>query len=201
MATAVEKLEPSAVERIAELNDIDQDVAQLLHSAGLAIKTLTTSTLATGEYSENLDQELDQDIGQRKERFSAASSQYFSLLASIDVRLRRQISALEKAQVIPSEASTKESQTDLDTATTLTRMSGGSPSPLVGSSKDPIMNGGLGNLDVSWLNSRNNKVEKDMEAELWEGAHNLVQKTLEGKGVKDDRGDITMSSESTVSLD
>lgn len=174
-----------------------KDVAQLLHSAGLAVKTLTTSALATGETSEN----FDQDIGQRKESFSAASSQYFSLLASIDVRLRRQISALEKAQIIPSEASTKESQTDLDTATALTRMSGGSRSSLVGNSKDSIINGGLGNLDVSWLNSRNNKVEKDMEAELWEGAHNLVQKTLEGKVVKDESGDITMSSESTVSLD
>ncbi|KAL8781546.1 MAG: hypothetical protein Q9194_000308 [Teloschistes cf. exilis] len=197
MGTAVEKLEPNAFDRIAQLNDIDQDVARLLSSAGLAINTLTTSALATGENSEN----LDQDIGQRKERFSAASSQYFSLLASIDVRLRRQISALEKAQIIPPEASTKESQTDLGTATALTRMSGGSPSLLVGSSKDPIINGGLGNLDVSWLNSRNNKVEKDMEAELWEGAHNLVQKSLEGKGVKDDSGDVTMSSESTISLD
>ncbi|KAI4260078.1 MAG: hypothetical protein LQ352_000457 [Teloschistes flavicans] len=187
----------SPVEKIAQLNDIDQDVAQLLHSAGLAIKTLTSSTLGTGENSEA----LDQDIGQRKDRFSAASSQYFSLLSSIDVRLRRQISALETAQIIASEASTKETQSNPDAATPLMRMLGGSPSHSLGSSKDPTTNGGLGNLDVSWLNSRNNKVEKDMQAELWEGAHKLVQKTVEDKVVKDDSGDITMSSESTASLE
>ncbi|KAK1982300.1 hypothetical protein LZ30DRAFT_717770 [Colletotrichum cereale] len=34
-------------------------------------------------------------------------------------------------------------------------------------SLEPNGVGTIGNLDVGWLNSRNNKVERDMEAELW----------------------------------
>ncbi|KAL8694988.1 MAG: hypothetical protein Q9218_000460 [Villophora microphyllina] len=192
MATTGEKPKPSAVERIAQLNDIDRDVAKLLHSAGLAIKTLTSSALEEDEKPDT----SDQSIAKRKERFAAASSQYFSLLSSVDVRLRRQISALEQAEILPSEVTAKESQTSSD-ATSM-HISGGSLPRTVGSSKDTTTNGGLGNLDVSWLNSRNNKVENDMEAELWEGAHHLVQKILEAKTETDGNGDMTMSSEATA---
>ena len=34
--------------------------------------------------------------------------------------------------------------------------------------------GGLGNLDVGWLNGRNDNVGKDMEAELWAKAQEFV---------------------------
>ena len=43
-----------------------------------------------------------------------------------------------------------------------------------------ITGGGLGSLDVGWLNSRNDNVGKEMEAELWEQAQQLLQK-LEGE--------------------
>ena len=35
--------------------------------------------------------------------------------------------------------------------------------------------GGMGNLDIGWLNSRNGLVEKEMEAELWAQAEDLVR--------------------------
>ena len=41
--------------------------------------------------------------------------------------------------------------------------------------KGAITGGGLGSLDVGWLNSRNDNVGKEMEAELWEDAQLLVE--------------------------
>ena len=35
--------------------------------------------------------------------------------------------------------------------------------------------GGMGNLDIGWLNSRNGLVEKEMEAELWAQAEDLIR--------------------------
>lgn len=70
------------------------------------------------------------------------------------------------------------------------------PRPLA-SSKDPITNGGLGNLDISWLNSRNNKVEKEMEAELWAKAQDLVQTLSEVQAETDENSDVAMSNETT----
>ena len=39
--------------------------------------------------------------------------------------------------------------------------------------------GGVGNLDIGWLNSRNGLVEKEMEAELWADAEKLVRRMEE----------------------
>lgn len=118
--------------------------------------------------------------------FSAASSQYFSVLSSIDVRLRRHITALEDADILPSEAvllnfHTVQSEVD-------------PPQRTSAKSKNTITNGGLGNLDIGWLNSRNNDIEKTMEAELWEQAQGLVQKTLVDKSTSEDDADVPMSN-------
>lgn len=67
-------------------------------------------------------------------------------LHSVDVRLKRQIMGLEEAGII----SLKENKGQ--------------------ASLEPNGIGNIGNLDVGWLNSRSNKVERDMEAELWERA-------------------------------
>jgi len=49
--------------------------------------------------------------------------------------------------------------------------------------------GGMGKLDIGWLNSRSGRVERDMEGELWEKA----KKFLEGeKGDKDE--DVEMGT-------
>lgn len=69
---------------------------------------------------------------------------FLTTLHSVDVRLKRQIWGLEEAGII----SLKESR----------------PS---GVSLEPNGVGNIGSLDVGWLNSRSNKVDRDMEAELW----------------------------------
>ncbi|KAL8783032.1 MAG: hypothetical protein Q9213_004929 [Squamulea squamosa] len=190
MATTSQDPRLSATDRVAQLSEIDRDVAQLLQAAGLAIKTLThTDTEADGQNDSH-----SQTIEQRKANFTTASSRYFSLLSSIDVRLRRHISALESAEIIASETSAKESQTTRDAPTATGSMSTNLlPRPNV-NNKDVVTNGGLGNLDIGWLNSRNNNVEKAMEAELWQEAHELIKTTLEGK----DRGNIVKDDDAAV---
>lgn len=51
--------------------------------------------------------------------------------------------------------------------------------------------GGLGALDVGWLNSRNDNVGKEMEAELWGKAKKFVTNLEEKKYSQD--GDIDLS--------
>ena len=160
-----------------------QDVTKLLHSAGLAIKALTGQTSLDAE-------EKSTSVELQKSSFTAATSQYFSLLSSIDVRLRRQVYALEEADIIPAEAAFKESQGSQSVS--------GNPSQ---ASKDrtSTLSSGLGNLDIGWLNSRNDKVGKEMEAELWKQARDLVEEIrTTGLGVTDQADpDIDMDNRSS----
>ena len=114
-------------------------------------------------------------MDRQKESFAAATSSYFSTLSSIDVRLRRQIYALEEADILPAEACTREDQTNLPIPPGIPSVGGGpSAQPPKPFSKGGITGGGLGGLDVGWLNSRNDNVGKEKEAELWEEAERFV---------------------------
>lgn len=117
-------------------------------------------------------------VEQQKEAFTNAASQYFSLLSSIDVHLRRQVYALEEAGVVSADAPQKETQSTLNVPAMPAAFAG--PMAATTSSegvkeKSSISGSGLGKLDVGWLNSRNDKVGKEMEAELWAEARELVQ--------------------------
>ncbi|MCJ1437351.1 hypothetical protein MMC27_006738 [Xylographa pallens] len=163
----------TSADRINQLNDIDRDVTKLLHSAGLAVKALTGQTSLDAE-------EKSTSVEQQKSSFTAATSQYFSLLSSIDVRLRRQVYALEEADIIPAEAASKESQGSQSVS--------GNPSQ-ANQDRTSIQSGGLGNLDIGWLNSRNDRVGKEMEAEIWKQARDLVEEIRTAKFGVIDQGD------------
>ncbi|KAL3461064.1 mediator complex protein-domain-containing protein [Aspergillus heterothallicus] len=137
----------TSADRIRQLNEIDKDVAKLIHSAGLAIQALTNAR------SGNLST-TDATLDSHKARFKEATSQYFALLSSIDVRLRRQVYALEEASILAPDSSSRSG--DLAGA-------GAGAS----SASNP--------LDVSWLNSRKDTVGKEKEAELWAAAREFVQ--------------------------
>jgi len=110
------------------------------------------------------------NLEQHKDAFTTATTQYFSLLSSIDVRLRRQIYALEEAEIIPTEAPSKEVQSSSNISAAFAALGGGQPPTSASQSsleKSASTGGGLGNLDIGWLNSRNDNVGKEMEAELW----------------------------------
>lgn len=83
----------------------------------------------------------------------------------VDVNLRRQILALEEAGIIPF------GKRDIP----------GEGDASAGQGKAVRESGGLGNLDVGWLNSRNDKVGKEMEAELWMQARELVDSLVADK--------------------
>jgi hypothetical protein len=52
--------------------------------------------------------------------------------------------------------------------------------------------GGMGKLDIGWLNSRSGRVERDMEGGLWERARGFLEES-EGKEGEGD-GDVEMGS-------
>ncbi|CAD6587855.1 MAG: hypothetical protein ASARMPREDX12_003031 [Alectoria sarmentosa] len=166
----------SASDRIKQLNNIDENVARLLQFAGHAIKALTKPTASA------LAEGLPVSMEQQRESFTAAASQYFTLLSSVDVNLRRQIYALEEADILPPEATTKETPKNLAASSAAQAVS---PTALLsrtgGGNKGVTGGGGLGSLDVGWLNSRNDNVGKEMKAELWGEAERLVSKLEESK--------------------
>lgn len=103
----------------------------------------------------------------------------------MDVNLRRQINALEEAGILPAEAFTKEPPTSLAVPLAAQANSSNASLSRTGGNKGVITGGGLGNLDVGWLNSRNDNVGKEMKAELWEEAEKFVSKLEKRKLVAD----------------
>ena len=149
---------------------------RLLRSAGLAVNALTNAS--TGEDNEPRG---PSSVASHRASFTEATSEYFSCLSSIDVGLRRQIYALEEAKIISTEKAAKESQSKSGVPIALSAASGtASNAPSLQPNKERVGLGGgrLGSLDVGWLNSRNDRVGKEMEAELWSKAEDLVRHLL-----------------------
>ena len=115
-------------------------------------------------------------------------------MSSIDVGLRQQIHALEEADIISNEAASKESQIGADTSVgTSTGWPAAAGKPPI-TSRTAIIGGGLGNLDVGWLNSRNDNVGKEMEAELWKEASSFLAGLEESKVVGRDNDERNVTN-------
>ena len=148
-------------------------MVQLLKSAGSAVRALAQPLpAATDEASTNITRSIEQ----QKEAFSVAASDYFTRLYSIDLGLRTQIHALEEAKIITAEAAAKERSSSgvsnkFAAFTNDRPVAAAKPSTV---SKDVVTGGGLGSLDVGWLNSRNDCIGKQMEAELWKEASDFL---------------------------
>lgn len=107
---------------------------------------------------------------------------FLSTLHSVDVRLKRQIFGLEEAGILTLDE-TKPSHKEIS--------SGGAQRPTL----EPNGLGMVGNLDVGWLNSRSNQVEREMEAELWTKARKQLENVAAGAssaGVSGS-GDVNMT--------
>lgn len=165
--------------RIRELNSINADIPAMLQSAGQAINALTNRSLILPEEGdENVQMADDTAVGveERKEAFGDATREYYTYLQAIVVRLKRQVYALEEAGIIAEHkptAADAASKVAVDTAT-----GGGVPDKGGPKAGTRIWNGGLGDLDVGWMNSRTNKVGAEKEHELMEEARQLVQDEL-----------------------
>ncbi|KAG7009958.1 vacuolar protein sorting-associated protein vps5 [Physcia stellaris] len=161
----------TTADRIKQLNDLEQDVVQLVKSAGTAIKALAPTSPPSTEALTATDQSVEQ----QKQTFSAATTEYFKRLYSLDVGLRTQIRALEEAEIISTEAAGR----DQPKITTSGKSTGllGEPSSVTrpaAINRSNVSGGGLGNLDVGWLNSRNDYVGKNMEAALLKEASEFL---------------------------
>ncbi|ESZ96892.1 hypothetical protein SBOR_2686 [Sclerotinia borealis F-4128] len=152
-------------ERIQQLNDIDKSILQLVQTAGQTLKILTTSQ----------ESEETPSPPEKRHAFENASNSYLKTLQSVDVRLRRQILGLEEADIIPAEKiKSKNKGKGAAEATEARRPA--VPGNMTGIKVDDVaQEGGMGNLDIGFLNSRSGRVGRDMEAELWAKSRKFLE--------------------------
>ncbi|KAI1438317.1 mediator complex, subunit Med11 [Xylaria sp. CBS 124048] len=152
-------------ERIQQLGDIDKNICSLLRSTGKAMQALGKRK-SQDEEDVVMAEMTDEDPVQL---FKESMDEFMRTLRTVNVGMKRQIWGLEEAGIIA-----------LDKKEPNTREEGGEvrANPTRNSRLEPDGNGKIGGLDVGWLNSRSNKVEKDMEADLWQEAENLLQQLL-----------------------
>ncbi|KAI1615833.1 mediator complex protein-domain-containing protein [Exophiala viscosa] len=163
----------TASDRIAELNEIDHSIATLLSAASDAIGILSNQSV-----SQTQGQSLKSPPAAR-DAFAKATETYFSTLSSIEVRLRRQVYALEEANLIkPGDERDTRRGRALGGDSGISRVGGGP-------------------LDPSWLNARaSDKVGAGMKRELLARARAFVEREehgappghLETRGVEPDKG-------------
>lgn len=139
-------------ERIAELNAIDQSISTLLSAASEAI-----GIISNDPSSETQERAL-RNPSTARTAFQEAATTYFTTLSSIDVRLRRQVYALEEAGLVkPGD----------DRDPKRGRKIGGDYG---------IEKTGGGLLDPSWLSARaSDRVGSGMKAELLAQARDFVE--------------------------
>lgn len=181
----------STADRIRELTDINSDVASMLSAAGQAINALTNQPLnAPGDNDEDTDMDNTQEpatLEARKQVFQQNSSDFYENLQAIVARLRRQAYALEEAGITQKKATTVSTiavaPKQLPNQPGMSRPQPGRP-PQQPAAEQPerITNGGMGNQDIGWLNSKGNRVGADKENELIEDAKTLLDDVLAENG-------------------
>ncbi|KAJ4329066.1 hypothetical protein N0V84_000418 [Fusarium piperis] len=148
-------------ENIKQLNAIDKSAVQLMSHTATALNALTTPS---GDNAPNTDPSGEAvkpslNPPAQKEAFRSATDSFLTTLHAIDVKMKRQIFALEEAGIV-------------NLANPQRQEPNGPPK----ASLKPNGTGAVGNLDVGWLNSRGTRVERDMESELWARAKEVLQK-------------------------
>lgn len=157
----------------------------MLRSAGLAINTLTgrASSPNHGDDTEMVDS-ATLSLESSKQAFETHVTEYYTKLQAVVARLRRQAYALEEAGIISAEAAALTSSSAAAGRNDATSQRAGSPGA-ASTETGRITNGGLGNLDIGWLNSRGNKVAAQKENEIMVEVKELLQDMLANK--KDDQ--------------
>ena len=160
-STAASTSKTTPAQRIAELNEIDKSVSVLLDAAAEAIATLANKRDDSVPFA---------TLEGQQGRLEKAADNYYSTLSSIEVRLRRQVYALEEAGLIkegvePKGKGKRTKVAELGFESTV----GGGP------------------LDPSWLNARADKgIEHKLQKEILHQAKDFLESK---KGSKD--GDAT----------
>ncbi|ORY71336.1 mediator complex, subunit Med11 [Pseudomassariella vexata] len=144
-------------ERIQQLGQIDESIVSLLRIVGKSAQSIGTKDTQG-------DTAMDGSSTQSLDACQELINEFFRTLHSVDVRVKRQIWGLEEAGII------KLGKGDDEEETTKTKRK-----PRL----EPDGDGKIGGLDAGYLNSRSNKVEREMEAELWKQAEGFLKSTLE----------------------
>jgi hypothetical protein len=183
----------SAADRIRELSAINQDISVMLESAGKAIHVLSNRPLPAGvvdmnDAASNDSNDEKEDAAHRK-AFKAHTEGYFMTLQGICARLNRQAHALEEAGIIAADAPI------LTLADAGKGAAAGPTKPglvTAASEGQRIKNGGLGNFDVGWLNSRGNKVGAEKEGEIMKELRAVMEKMLAEQAGGSDLEEVQM---------
>ena len=163
--------ESTPADRIRELSAINTDVAAMILAAGKAINCLTDRPLNStlkGDAS-TTTAEATATMEDRKKAFAEETKAYYTTLQAVVARLRRQAYALEEAGIIAPEAPSLQSS--------LPQQNQQGPGIA-----ERITNGGLGKLDVGWLNSRGNTVGSEKQSELMEESKTLLEQQFKSDG-------------------
>ena len=165
-------------ERICELSSINAEVAEMIKQAGLAVNALTNRPLAIDDEDENDDAVMTNgqqppSAVERQDAFKKHTTAFYTGVQSVTARLRRNVYGLEEAGIISGETSASQQS---------------APPPKLGGGQKPkedlpqITNGGMGNLDVGWLNSKGNKVGAEKESVLLLEVRELIEGVVRRRG-------------------
>lgn len=152
-----------------------QDIASLLELSGKAIRSLgrqtptnngSSSSSATAAQPEQ-EPPRPPTTEEQTQAFQDNMGKFLTTLHAVDVRLKRQIFGLEEAGILTLDDGGARAPKDNKDGVA----AGAAQKPTL----EPNGLGMMGSLDVGWLNSRSNQVEREMEVELWTRA----RKTLE----------------------
>lgn len=169
----------SPTERIRELMAIDADVTKILLTASEAIRTLTSTTAP---------QDGQTTLEATQKAFESKTVDYTVIAQSVTARLRRQIYALEEADIIPRKVIKPQAVLKPQQAVRQPFRLSQAPVPQKQDLPMVITNFGLGKLDVGYLNSRIDTVGKQKEAELWAQARKLLEGIAGGNRHEDGQG-------------
>lgn len=119
---------------------------------------------------------------EQTQAFRDAMNKFLSTLHSVDALLKRQILGLDEAGIISLP-----NQENKDSGKDRSKEDDNTSSSSLKPALEPNGLGKVGNLDVGWLNSRSNQVEREMEAELWTKARKHLESLAgdSGNGVGD----------------
>ncbi|KAJ3551262.1 hypothetical protein NPX13_g11403 [Xylaria arbuscula] len=148
-------------ERIQQLGDIDKNIVKLLTYTAQAIQCLGKRP--------GQDEDVTMVDSDPTQQFKESMDEFVKTLRSVDVNMKRQIWGLEEAGIISlgkKEITTREEGGEVQASNVRSGL------------LEPDGSGKIGGLDVGWLNSRSNKVEKDMEADLWQEAEHILQRLI-----------------------
>ncbi|KAI1647404.1 mediator complex, subunit Med11 [Daldinia loculata] len=152
-------------ERIEQLGEIDRNIVSLLRSTAQAIQTLGR------QQSQGEDTIMTGDKDQQSQVFQSSMNDFLRTLRTVNVGMKRQIWGLEEEHIVSLE--NKDGPN--------TRDEGGEAQG-ASNRNTPIKpdgDGKIGGLDVGWLNSRSDEVERGMETDLWAEAESFLQRILE----------------------